>query len=624
MNNNKENFSYSSLINNPDIIDSSVIAFDTDQDKANLKEYNFLTERFSRVELVIAWLATLSFIAAYFFCYIYDIPYASLKHARTMYAVFVTINVLMAAHALNAWAKIPSRSIAKDSMLFFTISTVSAAIGNSVDYIFWVTEIANFKESVFTNLFFVLAILFALPAIHLLANACQVKLNRQPLFYYIAIIFIYALIPIIMNFDSFNDFYHFNNLKEFIFGLMYAIGLGYLAAVAMHLWRNAKGRLVYSARLMSLGMISMSFGCAIYAGLFPRIPSAEIPSSPVHIIIALGYVLAACSVKRTEKTLNTIFNLKSTKLPPWLTLVELFGETEGLEVYKRLEENIRSTLSQLVKAKEETEIKDSAINKLEHEINLRKKTEKALISAKEQAEEANEAKTQFLAMMSHELKTPLTAIKGYGALLSRPNLETVLQTNKLNEIAQQIVRNANNLHEMIDAILNFSQLENGKFTFRKQIFPVSNVLNYLDLIISEFHKSDKIEYIQNIPDKELKLNTDPHSLQHILSNLLINAFKFCEEGKVILTIRTSGKNDLYLAVEDTGIGIKANEIKYIFQPFYQISHGTRRKYGGTGLGLSIVKKIVDELQGTIELDSCLGKGSKFEIFLPDTIVKDKE
>ena len=622
MNNNKDNFSYSSLIDNPEIIDSSVIAFDTEEDKANLNEYNFLTERFTKVELLIAWLATLSFLAAYFFCYIYDIPYASLKHARTMYSVFVTINVLMAGLCLNAWAKIPSKSIAKDSMLFFTISIVSAAIGNSIDYLFWVTEIANFKESVFTNLFFVLAILFALPAMHMLATSCQVKLNRQPLIYYVAIIVIYALIPLIMNYDSFGNVSSFSNLKEFIFGLLYAIGLGYLAAVAIHLWRSAKGRLVYSARLMSLGMLLMSFGCAIYSGLFPRIPSAEIPSSPVHIIIALGYVIGACSINRTEKTINTIFNLKSTKLPPWLTLVEVFGENEGLQVYKRLEENIRSTLTQLSKAKEETQEKDSAITKLEHEINLRKKTEKALIAAKEQAEEANESKSQFLAMMSHELKTPLTAIKGYGALLSQPNLESVLETEKLNEIAQQIVRNASNLNEMIDAILNFSQMENGKFTFRKQIFPVSKILDYIDSNILEFHKSDKIEYIQNVPDKELKLNTDPHSLQHIILNLLINAFKFCEEGKVILTIRTSGKNDLYIAIEDTGIGIKASEIKNIFQPFYQVSHGTRRKYGGTGLGLSIVKKIVDELKGNVELDSCLGKGSKFEIFLPDIIVKE--
>jgi signal transduction histidine kinase len=624
MNNNKENFTYSSLINNPDIIDSSVISFDTEKDAKNLKEYNFLTERFTRIELAVAWLATLSFLAAYFLCYIYNVEYASLQHARTMYAIFVTINVIMAAHSVNAWARIPSRSIAKDSMLFFTISIVCAAVGNSVDYIFWVTEIANFKGSVFTNLFFVLAILFALPAMHLLATACRVKLNRQPLIYYLAIIFIYALIPVIMNYDTLGEFYRFNNLKEFIFGLMYATGLGYLAAIAIHLWRSAKGRLIYSARLMSLGMLSMSFGCAIYAGLFPRIPSAEIPSSPVHIIIALGYVIGACSIKRTEKTINTIFNLKSTKLPPWLTLVELFGETEGLEVYKKLEENIRSTLNQLVRAKEETQEKDSAITKLEHEIKLRKKTEKALIAAKEQAEEANEAKSQFLAMMSHELKTPLTAIKGYGALLSRPNLETVLESEKLNEIAQQIVRNANNLHEMIDAILKFSQLENGKFTFRKQIFPVSKLLDDIASTISELDKPNKIEYVQNVPEKNLKLNTDPHSLQHIILNLLINAFKFCNEGTVALTIRTSGKSDLYIAVEDTGIGIKAADIKNIFQPFYQVSHGTRRKYGGTGLGLAIVKKIVDELQGTMELDSCLGKGSKFEIFLPDIIVKDNE
>jgi signal transduction histidine kinase len=449
-----------------------------------------------------------------------------------------------------------------------------------------------------------------MPGIHLLGRVCRVEFSKQPVIYYLTIISIYILIPALMNSSSLGSVSESDNFKEFIFGLLYAIGIGYLAAIAIHLWRMAKGRLFLAARLLCLGMIAMSFGCAIYAGLFPRTPAAEIPSSPVHIIIALGYVVCALGIRRTEQTINSIFNLKASKLPPWFTLVELFGKSEGLDVYKRLEESIKATLNELSKAKLETQAKLVAIGELEQEIKLRKKTERDLIFAKEKAEEANRAKSQFLAMMSHELKTPLTAIKGYGELLRGPGAQTLVENEKLGEVAQQIVINANNLQGMIEGVLQFSQLESGQFTYRKEKFRIADILTYLRSIINEQIDSDAVEYIEKIPDPELAVMTDKHSLQHIIVNLLVNAFKFCKKGHICLEIRKSGDKDLYVAVEDTGIGISNEYREKIFQAFYQISHGTRRKY--------------EELNCQIELDSCVGKGTKFEIFLPDIIFKEPE
>jgi signal transduction histidine kinase len=368
----------------------------------------------------------------------------------------------------------------------------------------------------------------------------------------------------------------------------------------------------------------MSFGCSIYAGLFPRIHASEIPSSPVHIIIALGYVFCACGIKRTENTIDIIFNLKNTRLPPWLTLVELFGKSEGLDVYRRLEENIKSTLNELERAKEETQQKQFAISELEQEINLRKKIERDLIFAKEKAEEANRAKSHFLAMMSHELKTPLTAIKGYGGLLKGHSQKSIIETNRLSSVAEQIVLNADNLHSMIEGLLNFSQLESGQFTYRKEIFTIGEILAYIRSVVSEKQTSTLNNFAENVPNPDLKLETDRFSVQHIVVNLLTNAFKFCQNGSITLEIRKSGKRDLYIAVEDTGIGIPADKTEKIFQAFYQVSHGTRRKFGGTGLGLSIVKKITEEMNGTIHLDSEPGKRTRFEVFLPDIIHEEAE
>jgi signal transduction histidine kinase len=589
----------------------------------NLIEYQVLTRKFTCRELIIAWSSVILLLAGYLGCYLLDIPYASITHAHTLYIIFVSINLLAAFYSVISWNKIPSRSLAKDAMLFFSISMVCAAIGNLIDLLFWLTAIAAFKQSVFTNLFFIFAILFALPGIHMLGRVCRVKFSNQPLVYYLAIIAVYLFIPVLMNYNSNFEMNNLNGLKEFVFGLMYAIGIGYMAAVSMHLWKTAQGRLVYSARLISRGTVAMSLGCSIYAGLFPRVPPVEIPSSPVHIIIALGYVFCALGIKRTESTINIIFNLKNTRLPPWLTLVELFGKSEGLEVYRKLEENIRSTLNELVKAKEETQQKQVAISQLEQEINLRKRTERDLIFAKEKAEKANRAKTHFLAMMSHELKTPLTAIKGYGELLKSPAGKELINTDQIESITKQIVNNANDLQTMIDSILSFSQLESGKFSYRKEKFKLEDILDQINSLLSIHLTKSSNNFTQRLPEPELLIFADKLCLQHIIINLLTNACKFCHEGSIRLEIRRSDTKDLYIAVEDSGIGIESSQLDNIFKAFYQISHGTRRKYGGSGLGLSIVKKITEDMNGRIHVESEVDKGTRFEIFLPDVIITNE-
>lgn len=596
-----------------------LISNEAGKDASATAEFQSLTERISSSELAGLWLVVTAFISAYVVCYLGQIPYASLSHSRILYAVFVGINIFAAVVSIHSWSRIPSRSIAKDAMLFITISVCSAAIGNSIDFLFWIFNIAPFKQSVFTNLFFVFAILFALPGVHLLGRVCRVEFSKQPLFYYLAIIMIYLAIPMLMNPELMSNFSEFGNLKEFIFGLLYAIGIGYLASVSLYLWRNAQGRLLGSASFISLGLVLLSFGCSIYAGLFPRVPAVEIPSSPVHIILALGYIATALGVRRTEITINTIFNLKDSKLPPSLHLIEIFGPSQGLAVYKKMESHIREALEELLKSKAESEMKQRVISELETEVRLRKETERALIIEKEKAEEANKTKSQFLAMMSHELKTPLTSIKGYGQLLSNPSGPALnVSSEKIVEIASQIVNNSNHLQTMIDGLLRFSQLESGQFTYHKEEFFLREIVDYIESLLQQQQQFSPALFSSKIPEPDLKLFTDKLALQHILSNLLLNAFKFCKEGKIELEIRKSG-NSLFIAVEDNGIGIAPQFLDKIFEAFFQISHGNRRKYGGAGLGLSIVKKITEELGGKIHVISEPEKGSRFEIFLPQTV-----
>jgi len=192
----------------------------------------------------------------------------------------------------------------------------------------------------------------------------------------------------------------------------------------------------------------------------------------------------------------------------------------------------------------------------------------------------------------------------------------------VQEIASQIVLNSNHLQSMIDGILRFSQLENGNFTYHIEEFNLGEILEYIDSLLEQ-QQFDLSNFSTVIPEKNLQLRTDRLSLQHIILNLLTNAFKFCKEGRITLEVRRSDK-DLFVAVEDEGIGIAPQHIDSIFQAFFQVSHGNRRKFGGTGLGLSIVKKLTEELNGKIHVNSEPGKGSRFEVILPDAVVQGQK
>ncbi len=601
--------------------DTQTIQGSTAEQNAFASErFELLGHRFSTFELSLLWFSICCFLASYIVCYLADLHYGSTEHAHILYAVFVTINILAAALGFLAWTRIPSRSIARDATLFFNISLCSAATGNLIDFLFWVFKLASFKQIVFTNLFFVFAILFALPGVFLLGKVCRVEFSRQSWVYYLVIITLCTAIPVFMNTGLLYSGHLNTNPKEVIFGLLYSIGIGYLGAISLYLWKNAQGRLFHSARLVGMGTLLLSLGCSVYAGLFISIPPDEIPSHPVHIVLALGYISVALGLRHMGIIINAIFNLKESILPPSLPLVEIFGPSQGMAVYKKMENNIKNALEELLRSKAESEMKQRIIGELEAEVKLRKETEKALILEKERAEDANRTKSQFLAMMSHELKTPLTAIKGYGQILSSTSgPASLLPPQKAQEIASQIVNNSNHLQSMIDGILRFSQLENGSFTYHVEEFPLSEILNHIDsMFLGPQATSASLSAI--IPDRTLILRTDRLSLQHILVNLLTNAFKFGKDLPVLLEIRRQ-ENDLFIAVEDHGVGIAPQDLEKVFEAFYQVSHGNRRKFGGTGLGLSIVKKLTEELKGRIFVFSEPDKGSRFEVILPETVVE---
>jgi PAS domain S-box-containing protein len=249
------------------------------------------------------------------------------------------------------------------------------------------------------------------------------------------------------------------------------------------------------------------------------------------------------------------------------------------------------------------------ISNLEEAINELKESRRS-------AEDANKAKSQFLAAMSHEIRTPLYGIIGMTELLAPAN-----HTQEEKVYLQSVQSCANSLLDIINDILDFSKIEAGKMELEKTIF---NLRNLMDMTVQTFshQKIEKdIELVSNIDDAIPEcLIGDPGRIRQIFVNLIGNAFKFTEKGKIeIRAERLDSENQQVLvrfSVLDTGIGIPEDKISSLFKSFQQIDNSTTRKYGGTGLGLAIVKNLTEMMGGNIQVESKLGIGSRFSFILP--------
>lgn len=227
-----------------------------------------------------------------------------------------------------------------------------------------------------------------------------------------------------------------------------------------------------------------------------------------------------------------------------------------------------------------------------------------------QAQEASRTKSEFIATMSHELKTPLNIIIGFSDLLSNASIEPEYQQKYL----QNINRSGRHLLNLINDILNFGNIESGNVQIKYEDFNLRSLIVDAVQSMKLIYENKKINI--EIDVTETKITSDKKILTQILYNLLSNAIKYTKDGGSIAVKTEVNDEEISILVEDTGIGIEAKNINLIFEKFKQIDSSFVRKQEGTGLGLSIAKKLVEMLNGTIHVRSSKGAGSCFWFTLP--------
>ena len=342
-----------------------------------------------------------------------------------------------------------------------------------------------------------------------------------------------------------------------------------------------------------------------------RLFSERIGSDSYHGI-SRGEVTTNPSFKdRRDDTLALFDRWKAELLMPLVFEREVrgfvsFGEKRSRREYSAEDLRLLLTLTdQLALSLENGRLYDESVKAY----NKAEATTKRLI-------EMDRVKKQFVANICHELRTPVSTIIGYAEvlLLLDPELK-----DEARNVLDRLVNNGQELAGLMDSLMNFSRIEEDASSAQFEVVKLKEILLGLQMMTKRLIRERPIQFGINMESTIDTIESDAQKLQQILIQLLTNALKFTERGRIDLTIQVineGGDDFVKIAVADTGIGIKREDQEVIFEDFRQLDGSSTRQYGGTGLGLGLSKKLAAALGGTIQVSSEVGVGSVFSLVLP--------
>ncbi len=334
---------------------------------------------------------------------------------------------------------------------------------------------------------------------------------------------------------------------------------------------------------------------------FQTVSGKIIPREIISIPIVSGSeMIAIVSLASIRSYSDETINLLDTILTPLSTRIA------GVSSYQKLQDLSK----RLTKQNSELEIQKNELSAQSVEL-LEQNRE--LEIQKRQLREASQLKTNFLANMSHELRTPLNSVIALSGVLSR-RLTDKIGVDEYSYL-EVIERNGKHLLSLINDVLDISRIEAGREEIELIQFNTNNMIDEIVAMIQPQAKEKNIELIQSPNSQSVLIHTDRNKTRHILQNLIGNAVKFTEKGKVEIAVQKINEK-VEISIQDTGIGISEKNISHIFDEFRQADASTSRRYGGTGLGLAIARKYAHLLGAEIAVTSTQGKGSTFTLILP--------
>ncbi len=398
------------------------------------------------------------------------------------------------------------------------------------------------------------------------------------------------------------------NAKDFLLHFPQDYMLHFQKTVTSHTPKNTANKINKPA---TIGFIDYGIGLQNF---YQQIQYAVLTALVATLLISiLGLVLVVTLTRRITSPIERLANhanaVAAGDLSQSLRIRGSYEIDKLNTAFNAMLDHLRSYQTQ--QAQQQQELKDKISERTQ---GLELATEHAY-SLTEQAESSNTAKSQFLANMSHEIRTPMNVILGFTELLLQSDLQAE-QRHKLG-----LINNAGkSLLELINQVLDFSKIEAGKVTAVKENFDLQLSINHMvDLFTTTAHGKKVIFCVDFLPNTATLLTGAGPQLNQILTNLLANAFKFTEQGEVVLKVRLlqeTNKSVRYrFSISDTGLGLAEHQQQRIFDQFTQVDDSSSRKFEGTGLGLTICKQLVQLMQGTLEVDSVLGEGACFNLEL---------